>query len=73
MTDTERDAAALLWGHWQGRTKIDALPQHCRPADCAAGYRAQAALPAVSGRTVVGWKIAATSEAGQKVRKNSRK
>lgn len=66
MTEAEREAAALLWGHWQGTTKLDALPEACRPADRAAGYRAQAALPAVSGRTVVGWKIAATSEAGQR-------
>ena len=42
-----------------------ALPKACRPMSTAQGYAAQAQLPMVSGREVVGWKIAATSANGQ--------
>ncbi|HYF59214.1 MAG TPA: fumarylacetoacetate hydrolase family protein [Burkholderiaceae bacterium] len=58
-------AAALLWRHWREGTRLDALPADCRPVDRAAGYAVQAALAARSGRATVGWKIAATSAAGQ--------
>ena len=59
-------AAAILWRHWQHRTRIDALPPDCRPVDRAAGYSAQREIVNCSGQQVVGWKIAATSAAGQK-------
>jgi len=58
-------AACRVWRHWQDGTVMDALPPDCRPADRAAGYAAQAALPGVAGRASIGWKIAATSRAGQ--------
>lgn len=58
-------AARLLWQHWQAGTVLDTLPETCRPATRAQGYAAQAALPEASGRSVLGWKIAATSSAGQ--------
>jgi 2-keto-4-pentenoate hydratase len=58
-------AAALLWRHWTDRSRIDALPAACRPADRAQGYAIQAELARLSGQPVVGWKIAATSVAGQ--------
>ena len=61
-----QSAAAILWQHWQQRTRIDELPPDCRPLDRAAGYSAQKAIVKVSGQRVVGWKIAATSAAGQK-------
>jgi len=57
---------AILWDNWQRRTRIDQLPADCRPADRAAGYSAQKEIVKVSGQPVVGWKIAATSAAGQK-------
>lgn len=57
---------AILWENWQRRTRIDQLPPDCRPADRAAGYSAQKEIVKVSGQPVVGWKIAATSVAGQK-------
>ena len=57
---------AILWQNWQRRTRIDQLPADCRPADRAAGYSAQKEIVTVSGQPVVGWKIAATSAAGQK-------
>lgn len=59
-------AGTILWRHWQARTRIDQLPPDCRPADRAAGYSAQKELVACSGQDVAGWKIAATSAAGQK-------
>ena len=59
-------AGAILWENWQRRTRIEQLPADCRPADRAAGYLAQKEIVRVSGQTVAGWKIAATSAAGQK-------
>jgi len=65
VTDSAR-AAAILWQNWQQRTRIDELPKDCRPLDRAAGYSAQRDIVSLSGQNVVGWKIAATSAAGQK-------
>ena len=59
-------AAAILWKHWQERTRIDELPADCRPADRAEGYAVQSEIVRLSGQPIVGWKIAATSLAGQK-------
>ena len=63
--DTALQAAQELWQHWQAGSTLDNLPDHLRPATRAAGYAIQAALPQASGRSVRGWKIAATSAAGQ--------
>ena len=59
------EAARLIWGHWQTGQVLSALPEACRPVTPMQGYAAQAQLPVVSGRQVVGWKIAATSANGQ--------
>ena len=59
-------AAALIWDNWRNRSRIAALPESCRPRTVAEGYAAQAELSALSGWQAVGWKIAATSAAGQK-------
>ena len=66
MTKHNGGAAAILWQNWQQRTRIDQLPPECRPADRAAGYSAQKEIVKFSGQKVAGWKIAATSAAGQK-------
>jgi len=58
-------AAQQLWHHWQEGSTLDNLPETLRPQDRAAGYAIQACLPEASGRSVRGWKIAATSTAGQ--------
>lgn len=58
-------AAALLWQHRQAGSKLAALPAGLRPADADAGHAIQAQLPAVARDAVAGWKIAATSSAGQ--------
>lgn len=60
-----RQAAQEIWTHWQAGTRLADLPAACRPRTRAEGYAAQAQLPAVSGRGVAGWKIAATSAGGQ--------
>jgi 2-keto-4-pentenoate hydratase len=58
-------AAAILWDAWQQGHKLEGLPPDCRPATRADGYAIQSALLALSGRNAFGWKIAATSVAGQ--------
>ena len=58
-------AAAMLWQHWRQATRLDELPAHCRPGSRAEGYAIQAELAKLSGQSIVGWKIAATSTAGQ--------
>jgi len=59
-------AADILWRHWTASTRIPQLPEACRPSDRRDGYAIQHALAARSGQPVVGWKIAATSLAGQR-------
>jgi 2-keto-4-pentenoate hydratase len=61
-----QQAAELLWQHRCQGTVLDALPPALRPTNPAQGHAVQAQLPNVAGERVVGWKIAATSEAGQK-------
>ena len=60
------EAAAILWENWQRTTHIEELPASCRPATRRDGYDIQAEVARLSGYNVVGWKIAATSQAGQK-------
>lgn len=59
-------AAKHLWQHWQEGTRVAALPDNCRPTTRAAAYRVADAIAGLSKQRTVGWKIAATSEAGQK-------
>lgn len=58
-------AAAILSGHIERRTRLVQLPPECRPASRADGYAVQAELWRQSGEACAGWKIAATSTAGQ--------
>lgn len=64
MLDKDQIAAAsqVLVKHWRDGTKLDALEPELRPQNRTEAYAVQAAL---SG-TLFGWKIAATSESGQK-------
>jgi 2-keto-4-pentenoate hydratase len=59
-------AAELLLSHWAATTRLAALPEGLRPSTRAQAYEAAAAVAERSGSPVAGWKIAATSEAGQK-------
>jgi 2-keto-4-pentenoate hydratase len=65
MQGNAHDAARMLWSCRQSGTAIEALPAELRPRDTAMAHAIQAALPDVAGHPVVGWKIAATSAAGQ--------
>ena len=60
-----QDAAAALWSYWEQSRRVPSLPEYCRPLDRAQGYAIQERLAKVSGQRVIGWKIAATSSAGQ--------
>ncbi len=66
MTNPAAEASDVFWRAWQLGAAIDTLPASCRPASRAEGYAVQALLEARSARPVAGWKIAATSSAGQK-------
>jgi 2-keto-4-pentenoate hydratase len=59
-------AAATLWQLWQDGQVARDLPADLKPVTEDDGYRIQAKLDQLSGHTRVGWKIAATSLAGQK-------
>lgn len=60
------EAAKLIWQAWQDHVLLDALPAQCRPHSVEDGYAVQRRVAELSGARTVGWKIAATSEAGQK-------
>ncbi|VIO65569.1 2-keto-4-pentenoate hydratase [Bradyrhizobium ivorense] len=68
MLDDNQIAAAakILNAHWRAGTKLGALDAAIRPRDRAEGYAVQAALEKTSREKLFGWKIAATSTAGQK-------
>lgn len=58
-------AANLIWQLWNAGEVIDDLPADLRPSSRDDGYRIQAELAALSRKPIFGWKIAATSKAGQ--------
>jgi 2-keto-4-pentenoate hydratase len=66
MSDEHRAARAAdaLWAAWTSGDRIAALPDDIRPRDDAEGFAAQLAIGEHAGRTY-GWKIAATTTAGQ--------
>jgi 2-keto-4-pentenoate hydratase len=59
-------ASKTLHDHWRAGTKSGGLDASLRPRDRAEGYAIQAAIENHSSGKLFGWKIAATSEAGQK-------
>lgn len=59
-------AARLLLDNWRATTRIAGLPDAIRPQSRAEGYGIAAAIAALCGQAVSGWKIAATSKAGQR-------
>jgi 2-keto-4-pentenoate hydratase len=68
MLDKDQIAAAsrTLYQHWRAGTKLGGLDPGMRPRDRREGYAIQAELERTSSQKLFGWKIAATSEAGQK-------
>lgn len=61
-----QQAAQQLLSAWQQNQQISALDVSHRPLDRAQGYACQAALFEATKDSTYGWKIAATSVAGQK-------
>lgn len=61
-----RIASDLLHAHWTAGTRLSELPPGSRPQTRAEGYVIQAHLEERSTSPLFGWKIAATSLAGQR-------
>ena len=59
-----QEAAGMLWRAWSSGRGLDALPLDVRPGNLEEGYAIQRALDDLAG-PAAGWKIAATSKAGQ--------
>lgn len=66
MEDRDQRACDILWNAWSAGEVIDALPADLKPATRREGYAIQAGLERLSSKPRIGWKIAATSVAGQK-------
>ncbi len=66
MTLDIGEASDLFWTAWQQRAVVDEVPAALRPRTRAEGYAIQALLDLRSSTRPVGWKIAATSAAGQR-------
>jgi 2-keto-4-pentenoate hydratase len=66
MSDEYRagGAADVLWTAWTSGERIAALPDEVRPRNDVEGFAAQIAMGRHAGRSY-GWKIAATTAAGQ--------
>jgi 2-keto-4-pentenoate hydratase len=60
-----REAGDLIWGLWREGKQVPVLPEALRPATRFEGNAIQAQLETHSGAALYGWKIAATSKAGQ--------
>lgn len=64
MTSIEQ-AARQIFQSWQQHKTLDDLAGPLSPESLAQGYEVQHALAELRNEKVVGWKIAATSQAGQ--------
>jgi 2-keto-4-pentenoate hydratase len=65
VNDRAQRAAEFLWNLGLTGGHVARLPDELRPATRAEGYAIQACLEGFSARPLFGWKIAATSLAGQ--------
>jgi 2-keto-4-pentenoate hydratase len=66
MTESQQRAASdLLWDCWRRGERINAMQDDLRPLTREDGYAIQALLERRSTHPIFGWKIAATSKAGQ--------
>lgn len=64
--EEQEKACAALWRLWQDGEVFDGLPPDLMPATREDGYAIQAFFERFSARPRAGWKIAATSTAGQR-------
>ena len=65
-TTATQSAADFIWDLWQQGEVAGDLPAGLKPATRAEGYAIQACLDRRSAQPRFGWKIAATSTAGQR-------
>ena len=63
--DKQQAACDLLYRHWREGTRLENLPEDLRPENRAQGYAVQSCIEAYTDKPLFGWKIAATSVAGQ--------
>ena len=66
MSTSITTAGDLLWDCWQNGRRLQSIPEEVRPRTRDEGYAVQATLESRSSVPLFGWKIAATSVAGQK-------
>src|SRR5438874_13375981 len=67
MNEQDMQAACdLPYRHWREGTRLDSLPPELRPDSRAQAYAVQRCIEAYTAAPLYGWKIAATSIAGQK-------
>src|SRR3984893_9233592 len=68
MLNEDQIAAAsrTLHDHWRAGTKLAGLEPRLRPRSRAEAYAIQGKIETYANEKLFGWKIAATSEAGQK-------
>jgi 2-keto-4-pentenoate hydratase len=66
QAEETREASALVWDCWQNGRRLTSIPEEIRPRTREEGYAVQALLEERSASPLFGWKIAATSIAGQK-------
>lgn len=64
-TEQINQAVAQLLPAWQANARLEGIAPHCRPTNRTEGYAIQHALFNATGEPALGWKIAATSQAGQ--------
>jgi 2-keto-4-pentenoate hydratase len=64
--DDVKAASDLLFAHWTQGKRLPELPAPLRPSTRAEGYAIQALLEKRTAAPLFGWKIAATSEDGQR-------
>jgi len=66
MNQHQRQACSdLLFGHWRQQTRLESLPADLLPDSRAEAYAVQACIERETAAPLFGWKIAATSLAGQ--------
>ncbi len=65
MRNPKQEAARILCSTWRNSETIVDLPAHCRPTELEDGYAVQDLLVEACDERILGYKIAATSRAGQ--------
>lgn len=63
--ESMNQAVAQLLPAWKSHARIEGLAPECRPISRTEAYQIQHALFEATGEPALGWKIAATSQAGQ--------